>query len=787
MGVLKLYRDFKTAFRERPHALEKPIVIQLPINDICNARCQMCNIWQQKRDHEISPEELTHALSSDLFSNVQTVGLNGGEPTLRRDLEAIGEALFQTLPRLRRIALITNAIDVKKVARGIDQLAHVTHRHGGSLDTMVSLDGVGDVHDNVRGKPGNFESALEIIEIVRTHEWIDHFSAACTVIRENVFHVHDLLEFAIARDIPIKFRLGIPHRRLYTDSVSEPFDLTLEERYHFANFIANVARHYEPSRLQQFFYESLIAQLMYGAPRAAGCDWQHRGVTLTSRGELLYCAVESDSLGSAIDEDAETLYFGRESHLQEIVSNKCDDCTHDYLGLPTKDLQLRDCAERALRKLHLSVDTVKHIPPLNAFLEWRRRRKFARRMQDLGVELSQLKTPSPAPMNILEGAERVRALCIGWYGTETLGDKAILAGVVQGLLMNLDDVTVDVASLEPYITEATTLQMPELSDIRVYALREALERVEQYDLVVFAGGPIMALDELAEMLAVFQKASLSGIPTLVAGCGVGPRGSTRHNRAIRHVLEHASERIYRDQRSRDIAASLGVDVSNDLVAQDPAFYWLDSRVSESESTDPDPNAPRTLILGLRDWPAEQYAFGWKAARSHETRAKFEQAVIGALETLVQRFPRLKILPFPMCTNAVGGDDRWFYRRLFRDHALLERHLDLSCLGAELTPDQAVSYFHSASAALTMRFHALVFALSAGLPTVTVDYTLGGGKVQALAAQYGVSHQSLDLIDEAFLVEELTTCLENHTDRSPQYLGDEFGRAMASVLGIYEYA
>src|SRR4051812_41896991 len=36
----------------------KPRVIQFPVNDICNSRCVMCNIWQRKRDKEITPDEL---------------------------------------------------------------------------------------------------------------------------------------------------------------------------------------------------------------------------------------------------------------------------------------------------------------------------------------------------------------------------------------------------------------------------------------------------------------------------------------------------------------------------------------------------------------------------------------------------------------------------------------------------------------------------------------------------------------------------------------------------------
>jgi len=31
----------------------KPIVINLNVNDICNSKCTMCNIWKQKQDIEM--------------------------------------------------------------------------------------------------------------------------------------------------------------------------------------------------------------------------------------------------------------------------------------------------------------------------------------------------------------------------------------------------------------------------------------------------------------------------------------------------------------------------------------------------------------------------------------------------------------------------------------------------------------------------------------------------------------------------------------------------------------
>ena len=32
----------------------------------------------------------------------------------------------------------------------------------------------------------------------------------------------------------------------------------------------------------------------------------------------------------------------------------------------------------------------------------------------------------------------------------------------------------------------------------------------------------MAIDPIADMLAIFQKAMVSQVPTIIAGCGVGP-------------------------------------------------------------------------------------------------------------------------------------------------------------------------------------------------------------------------------------------------------------------------
>jgi len=743
-------RNLCLAARPRPWPLRKPRVLQFPVNDICNAHCQMCHIWQQKLDKQITPMELAGVLRSPLFSKVTGVGVNGGEPTLREDLAELVDVLCYSLPSLSSIALITNGLNSQQVIERLTEVGKVTERHGVKLDVMVSLDGIGKVHDRVRGTKSAFANAVKVVDFVTASDLVDTCRLGCTVIRENIYGLHDLLDFAVAHNIYIKYRLGVPHQRLYTRYVAEPFSLSPAEKYHFAIFLENLIKYYEQSAFQRHFYRSLISQMIYDNPRTAGCDWQYQGATLSARGDLSYCAVESKSLGSAVTEDPEKLYFGNKEYLRTLVKTKCHACKHDYLGLPSFNSLLHIYASKLKEKVGLSIRESR------ARWLWQLAGRATRwlRFQKRQTKLKRRGT-SHLHQSIATARVRKRSVLIcGWYGSETLGDKAIIGGVVSALQATLGDVELHLASLEPYISEMTVRQMPELGSCRVHSIAKAMDLVRYVDLVVFAGGPIMAIDPLAEMVGIFLRARAAQVTTVVAGCGVGPLGTRYHNSAIRRLLELASYRIYRDQESLLLARSLGVDTDNDLVAEDPAFTWLEGKRRDHEQ---EPRQPK-LLLGLRQWPHEQYARNLGSAKAEEIRDNFEKKTIMALKALVDRFPNLSIIPFPMCTNHIGGDDRWFYREFFRGQGKLQQAIDTTFLSAEVPPLQAVEVFLDSTAVLAMRYHSLVFALALGVPAVSIDYTLGQGKVKALADSYNVPYESLNEVNAEFIVEGVSKIL-----------------------------
>lgn len=145
----------------------KPLKLRLALTDRCNAKCEMCDIWKQVDNtapflpEEISVEEIDRMLTvnRDFFSNVRHVALTGGEPTLRRDLVDIFRTFTTHLPRIT-MSFNTNGFSTRKTLRMVEEILDVRRK----LTVMVSIDGMGEAHDRVRGVKNVFAHCKKTVE-----------------------------------------------------------------------------------------------------------------------------------------------------------------------------------------------------------------------------------------------------------------------------------------------------------------------------------------------------------------------------------------------------------------------------------------------------------------------------------------------------------------------------------------------------------------------------------------------------------------------------------------------
>jgi MoaA/NifB/PqqE/SkfB family radical SAM enzyme len=151
LSRLPLYMLFRSI--GRPKLL--PMSLTVSVTSACNSRCKTCRIYETRYD------QMSIAQYGRLFQSLGRtplwVTLSGGEPFLREDLPEICAALYSRC-RPAVINIPTNGILHQKIAPAVQTIA--TSCSGARVVVNLSLDAVGDMHDEIRGVPGNFEKAL---------------------------------------------------------------------------------------------------------------------------------------------------------------------------------------------------------------------------------------------------------------------------------------------------------------------------------------------------------------------------------------------------------------------------------------------------------------------------------------------------------------------------------------------------------------------------------------------------------------------------------------------------
>ncbi len=130
---------------------KKPIVVWNLVRR-CNLRCVHCYSDSKNEDY---PGELTHEegrrLIEDLAAfQVPTLLFSGGEPLMRPDLFELAE--YARALGLRTVLSTNGTLITQEMAEAIKSV--------GFSYVGVSIDGIGERHDRIRGRKGAFEEAV---------------------------------------------------------------------------------------------------------------------------------------------------------------------------------------------------------------------------------------------------------------------------------------------------------------------------------------------------------------------------------------------------------------------------------------------------------------------------------------------------------------------------------------------------------------------------------------------------------------------------------------------------
>lgn len=160
------------------------------VTNHCNFRCAHCFVDFETKKRDL-PKETYFRLADDAGA-LFWLDIGGGEPFLRKDLaEIIGAFDFRVVHIPSNGSLLPQMLD---------QLAEIRRRKPGTEILIgLSLDGLAETHDRLRGEPGSYEQVWKAFEAIRAFDRRTNIKITTVVTNRTVDDVLPLMDVVAAR------------------------------------------------------------------------------------------------------------------------------------------------------------------------------------------------------------------------------------------------------------------------------------------------------------------------------------------------------------------------------------------------------------------------------------------------------------------------------------------------------------------------------------------------------------------------------------------------------------
>lgn len=325
-------RDLVNTFvSARLHPI-RPTVLIYNCTWVCDAQCEMCSNWKfGDRKSDMTLAELEPVLATPFWGAVENLNISGGEPTTRNDLPQMVELFHKHLPRLRKIGINTTGLTPHRAIPLLTRIVEFCAAKGILISIRVSLDGIGDIHNQVRHVKNGFDKACKTIDamqaLAKKHDNFQ-FGIAATIFATNMPDAENILAWARTKDLDVVFNmLRFTDAMLHNKELEETIGFRETEESFMRKFFLDRVKEESVLSGQAFMYLHYADMIANGYHRTMPCPFQSQGLLLNPNGDLHYCE-NSEKLGNVLDESAEALYYKAESlaHREHLKDKVCPTC-----------------------------------------------------------------------------------------------------------------------------------------------------------------------------------------------------------------------------------------------------------------------------------------------------------------------------------------------------------------------------------------------------------------------------------------------------------------------------
>lgn len=307
----------------------RPLAAHIKLTENCQAKCISCDYWKTRWDDSIDTDRAVDLVNQIAGAGIRSLRLTGGEPLLRKDLIPVLQRA--NTASFKRIILQTNGLLLKKLHKEINA-SPITN-------ISVSIDGMKDTNDHIRGIRGYFDLAMEGIKLLQNKQ----ISIAITLNRISAAQLGELAD--LARDVGAGIDLNILSRSLFFLKDAD-LDAMWPERkdvQEIAKFLRDKAKRpgYEVDYITRYYNNEKVAE--------PPCVLGYLQVFVLSNGDVLTGCYPLKPVGNILRHSLASILASEAYSKQSLamIRRECPGCT---CGIESS-LAMKHAASSALFEL----------------------------------------------------------------------------------------------------------------------------------------------------------------------------------------------------------------------------------------------------------------------------------------------------------------------------------------------------------------------------------------------------------------------------------------------------
>ena len=263
------------------------------LTDSCNSRCKHCDMWQNTINNSVTLKEVNLVLNNsevksgyEHYKKLFDISLGGGEPFLNEHMSSIIDTIENNYPGSLK-SISTNGLLKDKILNFLEEKSHLNFK------LNISIDGLEDIHDKIRGK-GAFRKTVNTIRTIRKKFPKQKVEIKFTLMQDNYKELLKVYRLSEKLGTSFSFK-PIENMEYYTNKRSKiNTNFSKEELCRIRNdsFKLSDAMYNKGEFRKAKFYQDIPFYLT-GNKKPKTCSVINNHVTLMPTGDAHFCIMEN--------------------------------------------------------------------------------------------------------------------------------------------------------------------------------------------------------------------------------------------------------------------------------------------------------------------------------------------------------------------------------------------------------------------------------------------------------------------------------------------------------------